>query len=184
MGRPKANRGKESEETKEEEAKPTVEVEIEQVTDPKTGETVEEITVVETNVPAEESSEDLELVDGVPQFDRPENYVFKEEEIVYVIDPNGYDIWEGQISKIVGDAYAIHYPEYPEDDGELNGTERILPQTEKNKDIFRIMEHVRSTSEEKAPRKPRKTQKKKKVRGTRRNPLRRTTVSKKKYSDI
>lgn len=135
----------------------------------------------------EEESEHLLLVKEV-DFDRPEGYVFKEEENIYVIDPNGFDIWEAQISKIVADNYAVHYPQYPEDDEEINGTDRLLPQTEKNKDIYARMENNRQKNiEQKEKRKnqrrgkKQKKNKKKKEQGTRRNPLRGPTIVKKKY---
>lgn len=135
----------------------------------------------------EEESEHLLLVKEV-DFDRPEGYEFKEGENVYVIDPNGFDIWEAQISKIVADNYAVHYPDYPQDDEELNGTARLLAATEKNKDIYARMENNREKNRELNEKrknqrrgKKQKKNKKKKEQGTRRNPLRGPTIVKKKY---
>ena len=135
----------------------------------------------------EEESEHLLLVKEV-DFDRPEGYVFKEEENVYVIDPNGFDIWEAQISKIVADNYAVHYPDYPEDDEELNGTDRLLAATEKNKDIYRRMENNREKNKQQNEKKKnqrrgrkQKKNKKKKKQATRHNPLRGPTSVKNKY---
>ncbi|OHT04007.1 hypothetical protein TRFO_28610 [Tritrichomonas foetus] len=96
----------------------------------------------------EEEEEDDGLLHGDPKFDRPEGYTFKEEEEVYMIDPNGFDLWEGVITKIVEDKYAIHYPEFPQDDEEVTGTDRILPRTDKNKDLYRRMENNRKSNEE------------------------------------
>ncbi|KAK8836898.1 hypothetical protein M9Y10_037424 [Tritrichomonas musculus] len=135
----------------------------------------------------EEESEHL-LLDKEVDFDRPEGYVFKEEENVYVIDPNGFDIWEAQISKIVADNYAVHYPEYPQDDEELHGTARLLAATEKNKDIYKRMENNRQKNIELKEKqknqrrgKKQKKNKKKKEQGIRHNPLRGPTIVKKKY---
>lgn len=79
-----------------------------------------------------------------PEFDRAE-HTFTKGEKVYVIDPNGYDIWEAEITEVKENSVSVHYPEYPEDDGEIqNDTKRVLAQSKKNKKIFEDQEAVRN----------------------------------------
>ena len=55
---------------------------------------------------------------------------------VYVIDPNGFDIWEGVInSGFQNNVYEIHYPDFPEDDGPAHYT-RVLRRVPNNKQIY------------------------------------------------
>ena len=77
-----------------------------------------------------------------PRFDKPRNHVFLEKENVFIIDKNEFDIWEGTIQIINDVQYLIHYPDYPEDD-ETVGLERILPKTNKNKQIYMYQEEKR-----------------------------------------
>ena len=141
------------------------------------------------SVDADSDDSDVYLNDKVPPFDRPEGHVFQEEENVFVIDPNGFDIWEAQITKIVNDRYAVHYPEYPQDDEELT-TARLLVASEKNQELFLKMENNRQRNTEireqprpskRSPGRKKKVPKKKKEQGTRHNPLRGPTIVKKKY---
>jgi hypothetical protein len=55
----------------------------------------------------------------------------------FVIDPNGHDIWEGQMAAVVGNKHAVPYPAFPNDDEELTVVTRILtaphfPETQKS----------------------------------------------------
>ena len=123
--------------------------------------------------------------DELPNFDR-ENKGFKNGDDVYVIDGNGYDIYLGKIVNVVGDTYAIHYPAWPEDDEELNGSERLLALSDRNKEIFEQQEKLRREIEidEPKPKKKRykpKVVKKTKPKGSRSNPKRDAAKGKKKY---
>lgn len=83
-----------------------------------------------------------------PPFEFVPDHPFKKGEKVYVIDPNGYDIWEGQITDVKDNTYHVHYPEYPEDDGPITETaKRVLVQTKRNKDIFTKQEKIRAERE-------------------------------------
>ena len=74
-----------------------------------------------------------------PQFEVVE-HEFKVKEKVYVIDPNEFDLWEGEITDIQDGKYSVHYPEFPEDDEVLEDTSRILAKTRVNTRIFNIQE--------------------------------------------
>lgn len=80
-----------------------------------------------------------------PKFERVEDHQFKEGEDIYMIDPNGFDIYKAQIVKIEGTQYKIHYPEYPEDDETVENTERILALSRVNTRIFNTQEAARAT---------------------------------------
>jgi len=79
-----------------------------------------------------------------PEFERVVDHEFKLKETVFMIDPNGYDIWEGQITSIEGLKFSIHYPDYPNDDEVVEGTERMLVATKMNRRIFNNQEAKRS----------------------------------------
>jgi hypothetical protein len=122
----------------------------------------------------------------VPAFEKVEGHEFAVGESVFVIDQNGYDIWEAQVVAVVGDKIAVHYPEYPEDDEELTGTDRLLVATDANKAIFTEMEETRKQAEAESEekRKPRrqssKVSKTRRPRGARSNPKRDSSRSRKK----
>ncbi|EAX96865.1 hypothetical protein TVAG_390720 [Trichomonas vaginalis G3] len=80
-----------------------------------------------------------------PQFERVEDHQFKEGEEIYMIDPNGFDIYKAQIVKIEGTQYKIHYPEYPEDDETVENTDRILALSRINTRIFNNQEAARAS---------------------------------------
>lgn len=77
-----------------------------------------------------------------PDFEFISDYAFREKEKVFVIDKNDFDIWEGIIIVIKNNEYAIHYPDYPTDDEDVE-KERVLPCSHKNKIIFRHQEKQR-----------------------------------------
>jgi hypothetical protein len=62
---------------------------------------------------------------------------FKPSDKVFVIDPNGDDIWEAVVLSVRGGKYSVHFPEYPEEDQDLGGTGRILADTRTNHRIFK-----------------------------------------------
>ncbi|KAH0789799.1 Mitotic apparatus protein [Histomonas meleagridis] len=80
----------------------------------------------------------------------PEDQQFEVGQKIYVIDPNEFDIYEAQISAIDGNKYQIHYPDYPDDDGEIEGTKRFLIKTEKNNKIFEEQDRIRLQEEARA----------------------------------
>ena len=62
---------------------------------------------------------------------------------VYVIDPNGFDIWAGVInSAFQNDVYKIHYPEFSDEDGPAHYT-RVLRRVANNKQIYDEQEMTR-----------------------------------------
>jgi hypothetical protein len=78
-----------------------------------------------------------------PQFQVVEGHEFKPKEKVFVIDPNGFDIWEAVITSVRAGKYSVHYPEYPEDDQEIEDTARILVDNRANRRIFKSQEAQR-----------------------------------------
>ena len=79
-----------------------------------------------------------------PAFERIEDHEFQPKEQVYVIDENGFDIYEAVIKSIEGLHYSVHYPEYPSDDQVLDGTARLLPKTRVNTRIYKNQEATRA----------------------------------------
>lgn len=88
--------------------------------------------------------------DPAPEFEFVADHKFAKGEKVYVIEPNGYDIWEAEINEVKSNGtYAVHYPAFPEDDCDISEEDkRILVQTKKNKKIFDEQEEVRNEKEE------------------------------------
>jgi hypothetical protein len=80
-----------------------------------------------------------------PKFEVVENHEFNPKEKVFVIDPNGFDLWAAVILAIDDGKYKLHYPEYPHDDQELDGISRILVDTRANRRIFNAQESARQT---------------------------------------
>jgi hypothetical protein len=79
------------------------------------------------------------------KFEIVEDHEFKLKEKVLVIDSNGFDVWEAIITAINADTYKVHYPDYPQEDEELEGTSRILVETRINRRIFNAQEAERQT---------------------------------------
>lgn len=104
--------------------------------------------------------------DDTPGFERVEDHEFQKGEEVYMIDPNGFDLWEGVVEGVDGDKISIHYPEFPEDDETVEGTERVLVKTDVNKEIYNKQEEVRKLKmeeeEEENEEKPKSNKKKSK----------------------
>ena len=93
-----------------------------------------------------QEDEDSEEEEKPPEFEYAKGHKFAENEKVYVIDPNKFDIWEGEVEKVVEDGYAIHYPDYPDDDETIKGDDieaRILQRSEKNVKIYEDQEKAR-----------------------------------------
>ena len=80
-----------------------------------------------------------------PQFEFIE-HEFKVKEKVYIIDPNEYDLWEGEIRNIEDGKYSVHKPEFPEDDEVLEDSSRILAKTRINTRIFNNQETQRQST--------------------------------------
>jgi hypothetical protein len=80
-----------------------------------------------------------------PRFERVKDHVFEVKEKVFVIDKNGFDIWQAEISDIQNGTYTIHYLEFPDDDEKLAETSRILVDTRINHRIFNNQESDRQT---------------------------------------
>jgi hypothetical protein len=80
-----------------------------------------------------------------PDFEIITGHDFKPKEKVFVIDPNGYDLWEGIITSIKSNKLGIQYPAFPGEDEELEDTSRILTDTRVNRRIFNMQEAIRQT---------------------------------------
>jgi hypothetical protein len=85
-----------------------------------------------------------EMVD-IPLFEIVPEHEFKVKEKVLVIDPNGYDLWDGIITSTKNGHFRVHYPEFPGDDQDFEDTSRILVDTRVNRRIFKTQEAVRQT---------------------------------------
>ncbi|OHT06158.1 Mitotic apparatus protein [Tritrichomonas foetus] len=83
-----------------------------------------------------------------PDFERDESHQFKVGESVFVIDPNGFDLWKATIRSIEENKFSLHYPEFPDDDEIVEGTERLLERSRKNGRIFNEQEVRRSSAQE------------------------------------
>lgn len=107
-----------------------------------------------------------------PNFEFDEKHTFVKGEKIYAIDDNGFDIYEAEIEDIKDGKYKIHYPEYPDDDKEVENTKTLLVRSEANKKIYDEQEKVRvereneeeemaeEEEEEKEEKKPKKQGKK------------------------
>ena len=83
-----------------------------------------------------------------PQFDRDPFHKFAENEKIYVIDDNGFDIYEAIIKQVRnGIIYDVEYPDYPDDNFSTVSTARFLLRTEKNKAIYEQQEAIRVAKE-------------------------------------
>jgi hypothetical protein len=80
-----------------------------------------------------------------PKVEVVEGHEFRLKEKVLVIDPNGFNLWEAVIITISDDKYKVHYPDYPQEDKELEGTSRILVEARVNRRIFNAQEADRQT---------------------------------------
>jgi hypothetical protein len=78
-----------------------------------------------------------------PAFEIVKDHEFKVREKVFVIDPNGFDIWEAVIVNANDGKIALRYPEYPADNEEFEDTARILVDTRVNRRIFNAQEATR-----------------------------------------
>lgn len=92
--------------------------------------------------------ENNERIESIPAFDfHRSHHNFHINQKVYVIDKNGYDIYEAVIKRIKGKAIYIHYPDFPNDDEIISGRNRkirILEKTKKNNEIFEKQEEERN----------------------------------------
>lgn len=78
-------------------------------------------------------------------FDRRKFTSFHLKDEVYVIDPNGVDLWEGIIiNNKPGSIFGIHYPGFPNDDEIIKGCARLLRRTPINDRIFHKQEELRN----------------------------------------
>ena len=83
------------------------------------------------------------MSEDIPNFEKPVNHTFTAGEHIYVIDPNGFDLYAAEIRSIGENSWHIHYPLYPEDDFTAKNTSRFLLKTEKNTAIFNEQESIR-----------------------------------------
>ena len=92
--------------------------------------------------------------DDTPDFEYPEKgHVFREGDIIFMIDDNQYDIYTIKIMRKKKNIYDIIYPDYPDERCTVEGTERFLMQTERNLSIFEEQEKKRIEKEEKEQKK-------------------------------
>ena len=82
-----------------------------------------------------------------PQFSKEPDHKFVEGEKIYIIDPNGFDIYQAEIRSYRNGTYDIHYPQYPSDDFTTTDTSRFLVINEANQAIFNDQESVRVAKE-------------------------------------
>lgn len=80
-------------------------------------------------------------------FEKSPTDQFSVGEFVYVISANDFDVFEGVIEKISNGRYWIHYPEWPNDDEDFIGTEKLLKETNVNKKIYQKQNHIREKFE-------------------------------------
>lgn len=83
------------------------------------------------------------MSDETPNFDIPTNHTFTAGEQIYVIDPNGFDLYEAEIKSVGENSWHVHYPDYPEDDFTAKNTSRFLLKTETNMKIYEEQETIR-----------------------------------------
>jgi hypothetical protein len=68
---------------------------------------------------------------------------YRTNERLFVIDANGFTLWQAEITRVRAGKYSVQYPEYPEDpedDQEVQDTAWILADTRANCRIFRTQE--------------------------------------------
>ncbi|KAK8843632.1 hypothetical protein M9Y10_024692 [Tritrichomonas musculus] len=83
---------------------------------------------------------DSELKKPDFDFNRKRSYLPNDD--VFVIDKNGFDIFEAVVMSVTNSGYSIHYPDFPQNDEQV-GIERIIDKSEKNIDIFKKQEENR-----------------------------------------
>ena len=83
-----------------------------------------------------------------PDFEFDPEHKYQVGEKIYVIDPNGFDIWEGEIQEIGITTWSVHFPDYPQDDRKYRTTNQFLLRTEGNKKIFEEQEKARKENNE------------------------------------
>jgi len=82
--------------------------------------------------------------DDIPDFDLTNSDDdFQVKDPVYVIDENGFDIWDAIILTVDDDSISVHYPEYEEDATGIPRY-RILRTTPRNKRTSQEQEKVRA----------------------------------------
>jgi hypothetical protein len=81
---------------------------------------------------------------SAPAFEFVADHEFRLKEKVLVIDPNGFDLWEGVIQEIEDNTYTVTYPEYPDERDAFTDLSRVLVATKTNLRIFKEQEMIRS----------------------------------------
>lgn len=84
-----------------------------------------------------------------PEFEIDPNHEFKSKEKVYLIDTNGYDIWEAKITAVDGNKYTVQLLEDRKHTETVEGTERLLAWTRANTKICKEQD-IRRASNNKA----------------------------------
>ncbi|OHS93217.1 Mitotic apparatus protein [Tritrichomonas foetus] len=87
---------------------------------------------------------------STPPFDYTKDHELKPKEKVFVIDPNGYDLWAGVVQSNENGKVAIHYPEYPDEDEVIEGDaqKRILYNNRTNSRIYNNQEMKREEKDQ------------------------------------
>jgi hypothetical protein len=85
----------------------------------------------------------IEDMSGSPKFEYTPDHSFHPKEKIFVIDKNGFDIWEAEIVDIESGTFSVHYPAFPEDDEKISDSNRILVDTRVNRRIFNTQESNR-----------------------------------------
>ena len=83
-------------------------------------------------------------MEEIPKFDKDPKHVWKKGEKLFVIDTNGFDIYEAELKYVSPIAWHVHYPDYPEDDFTARSTERFLVMNETNLKIFDEQQNIRA----------------------------------------
>jgi hypothetical protein len=84
--------------------------------------------------------------DDTPQFFQEADHEFTVGEHVYVIDNNGFDIFDAVISDLQDSQIQVDYPDWPDDAGWVE-RERVIPSNRANDAIFNAQERIRKQKE-------------------------------------
>jgi hypothetical protein len=83
-----------------------------------------------------------------PEFDHPDpDHVFQVNDVVYVIDPEGFDIYEATIRSVDDETYDVWYPDYEQDEQIDREDNRLLERTPQNQRIYAKQEKIRLAKE-------------------------------------
>lgn len=77
------------------------------------------------------------------QFELILNHTFRSHEKVFVIDPNGFDLWEGVITSTARGRFKIRFPAFPGTEVDLKLSAHLLVDTPSNREIFNKQDALR-----------------------------------------